>query len=908
MRLFDNSAIKLEFFPSKKAKKQQQQPQQSEKPQKQQNVNERRVKDSTEQAPVMAASTFDAIQKANVAESKSAQQEKQRKRVSRSCGGFRATPYVNQVKDSPRSASYQGRASMDHQNVPPVPQGHHRDVSKEAPLQTEESERGRPATNQKKNVDHAQARDIAVQSGEPLRPRAGTNSEDEAERGRETGSQRHTAGNSQDTTRSGQSYHASESPSQKNAQDDSTQQDMRHGQSEDSRRQDPPSVARQDKPAKQNTRSEREERSQRQNPPSPVREEKSTNSPARDGHDVDSQHDPSVRPTRADIPSMGGERLTNIPKGAPHSTNHALRKPRSRVDLQRATENMARALSNSPNRGSPQRKPATGPANGTAQESSPGKTAGSKLGRTMQRNSALYSDQESAPASPGGSKSTDVGNAQRQAQASRAAPRSQPVQDTTSSGGKGQPGSQKPNENGSGRTNNSSSASENAQPPAKHGQKSDTHAAVSHETQTNAHSNSKEEQNKSSNKEASKPHALSNQTTSNNSSNNNRQMNAGNTSQNNGTASGDQEQTAYINGSSQLRTSYEVGNVQKSTGRNRRKRSKTNKSKTSSASKTSQHAGNSTDGSPNTTNTQQNNNRGARNETNGSNANNQSTSKTAGSTPDRSGNSYKATNNGTTSNSDTSGQAKSNVRTNANGNGNGNAVSSKQSQPDGVKSNTQASTSTATTRQENSTAGTGNGKQQRNDEPITQTISNGSETRDFASAQSPRGAKKSPKKDVSNSGAKGSRNQYVDASNSTNSPLKIGTFARGKKDPRVAGKGRVAESGAVMASHGTDAPRHRGKKRMSKLGQQATIHESPQQGRQSSERKAGGQNEDVKVVVWDGDKEEESNKNRRSDSVHTDERTYADAAVDTVNSAATAIGNAVSFCPHYPSFVSWLRY
>jgi hypothetical protein len=91
---------------------------------------------------------------------------------------------VNQVKDSPRSASYQGRASMDHQNVPPVPQGHHRDVSKEAPLQTEESERGRPATNQKKNVDHAQARDIAVQSGEPLRPRAGTNSEDEAERGR----------------------------------------------------------------------------------------------------------------------------------------------------------------------------------------------------------------------------------------------------------------------------------------------------------------------------------------------------------------------------------------------------------------------------------------------------------------------------------------------------------------------------------------------------------------------------------------------------------------------------------------------------------------------------------------------------------------------------------------------------
>lgn len=41
---------------------------------------------------------------------------------------------------------------------------------------------------------------------------------------------------------------------------------------------------------------------------------------------------------------------TNILKGAPHSTNHALKNKRSKADMIRATENMARTLSRSPHR------------------------------------------------------------------------------------------------------------------------------------------------------------------------------------------------------------------------------------------------------------------------------------------------------------------------------------------------------------------------------------------------------------------------------------------------------------------------------------------------------------------------------------------------------------------------------
>ncbi|KAM3423732.1 hypothetical protein BST61_g1143 [Cercospora zeina] len=86
------------------------------------------------------------------------------------------------------------------------------------------------------------------------------------------------------------------------------------------------------------------------------------------------------RRSRADIQEEieSDERLrTNIPLGAPHSTGHALKHKRSKADMIRATENMARTLSRSPHR-SPANKrqrefadesrPGTSSSNGSFQQ------------------------------------------------------------------------------------------------------------------------------------------------------------------------------------------------------------------------------------------------------------------------------------------------------------------------------------------------------------------------------------------------------------------------------------------------------------------------------------------------------------------------------------------------------------
>lgn len=73
-------------------------------------------------------------------------------------------------------------------------------------------------------------------------------------------------------------------------------------------------------------------------------------------HDQPETNHDEFRSTRYDELIEDEKRRTNIPKGAPHSTGHALRKPRSRVELAKASENMARTLSRSPARGSPARK------------------------------------------------------------------------------------------------------------------------------------------------------------------------------------------------------------------------------------------------------------------------------------------------------------------------------------------------------------------------------------------------------------------------------------------------------------------------------------------------------------------------------------------------------------------------
>ncbi|KAI5358033.1 hypothetical protein Slin15195_G063630 [Septoria linicola] len=76
------------------------------------------------------------------------------------------------------------------------------------------------------------------------------------------------------------------------------------------------------------------------------------------------------RRSRADLQDewIADQKLrTNIPKGAPHSTSHALKHKRSKADMIRATENMARTLSRSPHR-----SPATRRQLGAVDESRPG--------------------------------------------------------------------------------------------------------------------------------------------------------------------------------------------------------------------------------------------------------------------------------------------------------------------------------------------------------------------------------------------------------------------------------------------------------------------------------------------------------------------------------------------------------
>ncbi|PPJ49809.1 hypothetical protein CBER1_03315 [Cercospora berteroae] len=89
---------------------------------------------------------------------------------------------------------------------------------------------------------------------------------------------------------------------------------------------------------------------------------------------------------------------TNIPLGAPHSTGHALKQKRSKADMIRATENMARTLSRSPHRSPANRRqrniaddsrPGTSSSNGSFQHTqfshSNSSRANNGIGRSASR-------------------------------------------------------------------------------------------------------------------------------------------------------------------------------------------------------------------------------------------------------------------------------------------------------------------------------------------------------------------------------------------------------------------------------------------------------------------------------------------------------------------------------------------
>ncbi|CAK1360989.1 unnamed protein product [Cercospora beticola] len=89
---------------------------------------------------------------------------------------------------------------------------------------------------------------------------------------------------------------------------------------------------------------------------------------------------------------------TNIPMGAPHSTGHALKQKRSKADMIRATENMARTLSRSPHRSPANRRqrdiaddsrPGTSSSNGSFQHTqfarSNSSRANNGIGRSTSR-------------------------------------------------------------------------------------------------------------------------------------------------------------------------------------------------------------------------------------------------------------------------------------------------------------------------------------------------------------------------------------------------------------------------------------------------------------------------------------------------------------------------------------------
>ena len=137
---------------------------------------------------------------------------------------------------------------------------------------------------------------------------------------------------------------------------------------------------------------------QEQQRPSWERSDKSTTSGTydyRDSHATDStRNNTSERPSgdqrrsRADLQDEweADQKLrTNIPKGAPHSTGHALKHKRSKADMIRATENMARTLSRSPHR-----SPANRRQLGAVDEVRPGTSSSngsSRLPHHVQNNS-----------------------------------------------------------------------------------------------------------------------------------------------------------------------------------------------------------------------------------------------------------------------------------------------------------------------------------------------------------------------------------------------------------------------------------------------------------------------------------------------------------------------------------------